>query len=133
MLRMLIYIKAGPLICALFEIQTMVKFRWVGGLEIRVFFKLGNEKIQQNLKLTRTFIWFSGEISNSVHHFLDRCTSISLRNTIALKVCAFISHCCSNWRVGGLVILNPNIVRILKSAQINGHSLIFIYWYFIVY
>ncbi len=28
-------VREGPLIRALFEIRTMLKFRWVGGLEIR--------------------------------------------------------------------------------------------------
>ena len=39
------------------------------------------------------------------------------------KACAFISCCCSNWRMGGWVRLNLNIVRIIKSAQNNGRSL----------
>ncbi len=34
-----------------------------------------------------------------------------------------ICHLCSNWRVGGWVRKNPNVVRIVKSAQINGRSL----------
>ena len=36
---------------------------------------------------------------------------------------AFICPLCSNLMVGGWVRINPNIVRIVKSAQNNGRSL----------
>ena len=42
------------------------------------------------------------------------------KNAHALK----ISPLCSNWVVGGWVRIYPNVVRIVKSAQNNGRSLI---------
>ncbi len=39
-------------------------------------------------------------------------------------MCAFICPVCSNWTVGGWVRRNLNNVRIVKSAQNNGRSLI---------
>ncbi len=43
--------------------------------------------------------------------------------SVYLKACTFICHLCLNWRVGGWIRPNPNVVWIAKSAQINGPSL----------
>ena len=50
-------------------------------------------------------------------------TSI-LKTKVSFKVCAFNCPLCSNWTVGGWIRINPNVVRIVKSAQNNGRSLI---------
>ena len=67
-------------------------------------------------------LWqYSGKICIHVHN--ETCPSI-LKTKVCFKVCAFICPLCSNWMVGGWVRINSNVVRIVKSSQNNGRSLI---------